>query len=132
MKLGKKLLGIILGLSAMLTLGVSAVSAEVVKDPLGLTYGESTGLANQDIRLTVARIISVTLGLLGTIVVVIIIYAGFQWMTAGGNEDQVSEAKKRITAAVIGLAIILSAYAITQFVVTNLYSAANSVEYIKG
>jgi len=45
-----------------------------------------------------------------------ILYAGFQWMTAGGNEDKVSSAKKIISAAVVGLIIILLAWAIVNFV----------------
>lgn len=42
----------------------------------------STGLSAQDPRITIARIIQIGLGLLGTIAVVLVIYAGFLWMTA--------------------------------------------------
>jgi len=49
--------------------------------------------------------------------VCLILYGGFKWMTAGGNEEQVGEAKKIIISGVIGLIIILSAYAIANFVV---------------
>lgn len=101
------------------------------KDPLGLSYGEATGLSNQDVRFTVGRIINVALGLLGTVVVVIILYAGFEWMTAGGSEDKVADAKKRITYAIIGLAIILSAYAISSFVTSNLYQATSGKAYMQ-
>ncbi|MBD3311350.1 MAG: hypothetical protein GF349_02535, partial [Candidatus Magasanikbacteria bacterium] len=93
------------------------------EDLLGLEYGQYTGLGNEDVRFTVARIINVALGLLGIIMVVILVYAGFLWMTAAGNDEQVGKAKKMIMAAVIGLAIILSAYAISNFVVRQLYKA---------
>ncbi len=96
---------------------------------LGLEYGAETGLGRQDVRLTAARIISAVMGLLGTIVVVIMLYAGYEWMTAGGNDDKVGEAKKRMIYAVIGLAIILSAYAITRFVSTQLYQATTGEYY---
>ena len=43
------------------------------------------------------------------------IYGGITWMTAGGNETTVTNAKKTITAAIIGLVIVISAYAITLF-----------------
>ena len=120
-------------LSLALVVGLSFASAAlgIVKDPLGLSYAEGTGLTNQDIRFTIARIINISLSLLGIIVVVIIIYAGFEWMTAGGSEDKVSSAKQRIAYAVIGLAIILSAYAITNFVVKNLSQATGSGAYIQ-
>jgi hypothetical protein len=42
--------------------------------------------------------------------------AGYKWMTAGGNEEKVKEAKSQIQHAIIGLAIIIMAYAITYFV----------------
>ena len=49
-----------------------------------------------------------------------IVYGGFLWMTAHGNEEQVTKAKNLITAALIGLVIILSAYAISVFVISKL------------
>lgn len=62
---------------------------------------------------------------LGTILLVIILYAGFRWMTAGGNEDQVSEAKKWLRNAIIGLAIIMFALAITYFIGEGLGGATS-------
>ncbi|MFA5076044.1 MAG: hypothetical protein WC480_01355 [Patescibacteria group bacterium] len=90
---------------------------------LGLGYATATGLTSTDIRVTVSRIINVALGLLGVIAVVIILVGGFKWMTAGGNEEKVTEAKKLIAAGVIGLAIILTAYAIAAFVINSLLKA---------
>jgi hypothetical protein len=48
-------------------------------------------------------------------------------MTAGGDDDQVKKAKSFMTNAVIGLIIMLSAYAITEFVVDKLLDATNDV-----
>jgi hypothetical protein len=48
---------------------------------------------------------------------------GFKWMTAGGNEDKVGEAKKLIVAGIIGLVIILGSFAIATFVLTQLTAA---------
>lgn len=73
----------------------------------------------------IGGIIKAFLGLLGIIAVVLTIYAGFLWMTAGGNEEDVGKAKKLLGNAVIGLAIILSAYAITAFTVGNLFNATS-------
>lgn len=91
---------------------------EVFKDDLGL--------GTQDIRVTVAKIINVFMGLLGLVAVVIVLYGGFLWMTAAGNEDRIEKAKKMIVAGVIGLAIILSAYAIARFVVDSLITATGN------
>lgn len=82
-------------------------------------------LGTQDLRITVANIINVAMGLLGIVAVCIILLGGFKWMTAGGSEDKVKEAKKLIVAGVVGLAIILCAFAIANFVVGSLMSATN-------
>lgn len=85
--------------------------------------GAEIGLSAEDPRIIAARIINVALGLLGIIVLVIVLYAGFQWMTAGGDAAKVEEAKARLRNGIIGLIIILSAYAITAFVVRSLTEA---------
>ncbi|HTK04595.1 MAG TPA: hypothetical protein VL500_03360 [Candidatus Eisenbacteria bacterium] len=84
---------------------------------LGLNYATAIGLGTQDVRTTVSNVIKAFMGLLGIVAVIIILLGGFKWMTAGGNEEKVSEAKKLIISGIIGLVIILSAYAIAQFVV---------------
>ena len=95
----------------------------ITDQQLGISYGAATGLPSTDVRLTTARIIKVAIGMLGIVALVIILIGGFTWMTAGGSEEKVGEAKKWITAGVIGLAIILSAYSIASFVVSNLVAA---------
>jgi type IV secretion system pilin/Big-like domain-containing protein len=84
------------------------------------------GLTTADIRVVAGSIIQLFLGLLGLIALVIILYAGFVWMTSGGNEEKISKAKKILSAGVIGLMIILSAYAITTFILDELQDALNS------
>ena len=68
----------------------------------------------------IATIIQVVLGLLGTIFVILMIYAGILWMTAGGNDTQVKKAQNIIQRAAIGLLIVVLAYAITYFIFQNL------------
>ena len=84
---------------------------------LGLNYATAIGLGTQDVRTTVSNVIRAFMGLLGLVAVVIILYGGFKWMTSQGSDEKVTEAKKLIVAGVIGLIIILSAYAIAEFVV---------------
>ncbi len=92
-------------------------------DLLGTEYGKFSGLGDRDLRNSVGTIIQVFLSLLGVISLGVILYAGFMWMTAGGNEESITKAKKTLWAAVIGLIIILSAYAVTSFVLSNIYRA---------
>jgi hypothetical protein len=98
-------------------------------DPLGVGYGQYTGLSDQDVRVSAARIIRFVLGFLGLIFLLLTLYAGFMWMTSAGNEDRVETAKKILWGAIIGIGIVLFAYAITEFVVTNLYEASTNKPY---
>ncbi len=105
---------------------VPQLAGAQTNDVFGLQYGKQTGLAAQDPRQTVALIIRIFMGFLGTIAIVIILIGGFKWMTAGGNDEKVGEAKKLIASGIIGLIIILSAYAITNFVLTQLIDVTNA------
>lgn len=88
---------------------------------LGTRLGYSTENVNQEILLEkVGRFISIFLGLLGVIFLVFILFYGFQWMTAGGDSKKVQSAKDGIVNLVIGLILVLSAYAITSFVIKLL------------
>ncbi len=71
-----------------------------------------TGLSARDPRAIILSLIKIAMGFLGLVAVVIILYGGFKWMTAAGNEEKVEEAKKLIGAGIIGLIIILTAYSI--------------------
>ena len=106
-----------------------APSALAVTDPLGVGYAADTGLGSRDVRVTVANIIKTALQLLGIVAVVIILIGGFTWMTAGGNDEKVGEAKKWIFSGIIGLAIILSAYALASWVINQLGSATDTTGF---
>lgn len=81
--------------------------------PEGLRY-------NEDIPTTAGKVIGAGLSFIGVLFFILMLYGGIIWMTAQGNEQQVSKAKDLITAAIIGIIIVLSAYAITAFIGTEL------------
>lgn len=89
----------------------------------GTGFLTGVGLGTQDIRVTIVNLIRVALGILGVVVLIIIIAGGFRWMTAGGNEDSVAQAKKIISAGVIGLLIIIVAYALTTWIFSVISEA---------
>ncbi|MBI5728947.1 MAG: IPT/TIG domain-containing protein [Candidatus Magasanikbacteria bacterium] len=121
-------------LVALLVIGAGFFVAQgaraqtISSNDLGISYGAATGLGATDIRLTIARIIRAALGFLGVIAVMVILYGGFLYMTAGGNEEKVSEAKKILINGAIGLVIILSAFSIASFVVSKLTGATTGAE----
>ena len=78
--------------------------------------GSSVGLGTADLKDTVVNIIQWVLGILALVAVVMIIYGGFVWLTAAGDDAKIDKAKKVISAAVIGLIIVILAWAIVIFV----------------
>lgn len=122
--------GIVIIMSAVFLLQPALVSAQPAADEnqadtvtaqdLGLYYGNRTGLGQASLQDTIARIIRIALSLLGIIAILVIMAGGFLYMTAGGDADKVDKGRKTIINGVIGLAIILSSYAITQFVINTL------------
>ena len=114
-----------ISLLGLLLAAVALLSSPVVHAQIntGIQYGSATGLGGGDIRTIVGRIIQVFLGILGVVALVLIIYAGWLWMTAGGDDEKVTQAKKIMAQAVIGLAIILCSFAITSYVVSQLVAA---------
>jgi len=87
-------------------------------DKIGQVY--DAGRSSPSLVIIVANIIKVFISLLGVIFLVLLVLAGYKWMMAGGNEDKVKEALSQIKTAIIGLAIILAAYAIATFVFNQL------------
>lgn len=109
-------------LSSLLISSAQATTSSSMIDNLKTVGGQSYN-ANTDgdtLINNIAALIKTALGLLGFIFVVQTIYAGFLWMTAGGNENNVKKAKGIMTNAVIGLIIVVSAYAVTWFIFANL------------
>lgn len=113
-----------LGLAASMALP-AITHAQLTNEDVGITSIEKSGLklGGGDVRQTAARIINVALGFLGIISVVIVLVGGFKYMISGGNEEKTQDARNLIFSGIIGLAIILSAWAITQFVISRLISA---------
>ncbi len=118
--LKKIALGACSAAAVVLPLAVSAQTAADTSSLVGLGYGTVFGLGSKDVRETIGGIVRAFMGLLGVVAVILILFGGFKWMTSQGNEEKVSEAKKIIISGVIGLIIILSAYAIATFVISNI------------
>jgi len=76
--------------------------------------------AEKDIRLTAMNFVLLALSFLGVIFLALTIYAGFIYMTSGGNQEKTGQAIKLLRNAIIGVAIILAAWIITRFVIVML------------
>lgn len=96
------------------------VFAETTKGALQ-GAGESAGYITENKMSTsfaafLGLIVKAFLSLLGIIFIGEILYAGYNWMTARGEEEKVTKAKDTIRRSIIGLIIIVGAYAIAQFI----------------
>lgn len=71
----------------------------------------------------ISSIINTALGLMGIVFMAIIIYAGWLWLAAAGNQEDITKAKKWIKNCVIGIIIIMAAYIISSFVINSVLKA---------
>jgi len=99
-----------------------AFAQDFVIDKVSNALNGSLSVA-ADPRLIVGRLIQIALSFLGVIAIVLIMYAGFIWTTSGGEEEKIDSAKKILRNAIIGLAIIISSWAIATYVLTSLMAA---------
>lgn len=107
-------------------LSVSTIGAQVnITDKLG-NVGEAANFEKQaNLPQTIGQVVRALLSILGIVFMGYIIYAGQLWMTARGNEEQITKAKAIIRGSIIGLLIVMLAYAIAAFVVSNVVESTN-------
>lgn len=103
------------------TILINRVSAQLINNPDELKQmtdetAQSSNLGSVEVGSLVAKGIQIVLGFLAVIFLSLTLMAGFRWMTAAGNEDQIKKATSTLKAAIIGLIIVLAAYTITYFV----------------
>ena len=140
MKITEKIKMAVMGISAVATLGAAAAMAPAVSaatnkvtttgnTPAGSLIGsdnttEATGTSN-DLMDMLTIIINVALGVIGFVAVVMIIIGGVQYTTSSGDTAKVTKAKNTILYGVVGLVIALLAFAIVNFILTNVFEHAS-------
>ena len=130
-KLSNKIATIVILFVTMLSASAIFTSSALALDPwasggAGEQAVADIGLGTKSPVDVATNIINIMLGFLGMIAVVIILLGGFKWMTAAGNEDKISEAKKLLAAGLIGLIIILMSYGLAKFVIEQMMNATTS------
>ena len=68
----------------------------------------------------IGMVVNIILSIIGVLFTVLMVYAGYTWMVARGDETKIDKAKKIITASIIGLIITLGAYSITNFIIPRI------------
>ncbi len=86
----------------------------------------SAGLGTADGKVVIGNVIKIALGFLGLIGLVIVLIAGFKWMTSAGNEEKIKSAKKMLMAGLTGMLIILFSYVIVNFIINKVQEGGNN------
>lgn len=107
--------------SILLTMGLWLVPLVAFADDPQLT----NPLGVDDPKLLIVRILRYSLGLLGVVALIMIIYGGFLMLTSGGNTDTIQKAKGTIIWAAAGMAIILMSWQILRFILDTVNQVAN-------
>ncbi|MCF6276971.1 MAG: pilin [Candidatus Magasanikbacteria bacterium] len=84
--------------------------------PFKLPPAESLNKLGTDIPALIGRVIKTIMGVVGTLALIIFIYAGILWMTAHGNSERQKKAMDTLVWASIGILVILSSYALVNFI----------------
>jgi len=100
-------------------LGVGLVDSAATK--AGYERATDTTLAE-----TIGVAVKGALSMVGVVFLVLMVYAGYLWMTARGEEETIKKAQKIIISSIIGLVIVLASYSITNFVVLAILSRTAS------
>jgi hypothetical protein len=97
-----------------------AIASAQSAGDFGVNNLSSANLGSQELQTTIAGVINIILGFLGILTTLAILWGGFNMMTSYGSAEKSEKGKDAVTAGAIGLIIVLTAYAISQFVLRSL------------
>ena len=77
---------------------------------------QPTGMKITDIGVLISRVISLAFIVAGILTFAFLVMGGIEWLTSGGDKGKTEQARNRITAAVVGLAIVASSWALMKLI----------------
>ena len=117
----KKIIASVTGIGATLLVpAVAFAQAAVGADTQVNVDPAASGFQILSITKLIQSLLRFTLGIVGLLVFVYLIWGGIEWITAGGDKSKTESARQKITNAIIGLAIVASALAIS-VVLSNFF-----------
>ena len=96
---------------------VGAVNSEITSGMNATSAGTSTPT---DANVVIKNVTNIMFFIIGAVSVIMLIYGGIRYTTSGGNTNSVTAAKNTVIYSIVGLVISILAYAIVNFVVTNI------------
>ena len=134
MRIRKTILSFLFATALLVSGGVSTVFAQggftsknTGLDESAQKAGYNVGLACQSqpggcIPYIIGNTVNVLLGAFGSLFLALIIWGGFKYMLAQGDEKKVKEAQETLKNAIIGMVIVAASYAIATFVLRSVTS----------
>ena len=116
-------LAVVLSLSVHVALAAGTIDLTTKLGNLGTNAGFSS--ATPSVGTTIGLIVNGLLSVLGVVFMGYIIYAGFLWLTARGEEEKITKAKAIIRGSIIGVIVVMAAFVITNFVLDQIIRATN-------
>lgn len=133
MRMRSRLASLIIPMLLGVTLAWTPVAAQTNTSPfqlkasnldLGLLeIGSILKLGDEDPRVIAVKLINMSLEFVGILLLILILWGGFQYMLSFGNEEKMKQARATIFNAIIGFILILSSWAIVRFVLDNVTQA---------
>ncbi len=117
-----------LAVGALFSLGAAAQEVDTGLQKTAETAFGGTAKLQSDPAVIIGNFIKAALGFVSVIFFALIIYGGFLWMVARGNEQQIEKAKSLLTSATIGIVIIAGGYALTSTIVSSLVTATQTAQ----
>lgn len=108
----------------MLLVYPALVQANIATDQLkdvGAVKGPYSGADQFALSDVIGVVIQAALSLIGVVFLILMLYAGYNWMTARGEEDKVTKAKETLMRAIIGIIIVIGSYAIWAFIFSKIF-----------
>lgn len=108
------------GLNLAQAAGLDDAFGNNLKNAAETGAGYASASDKNNLTAIISQVILGLLSLLGIVFLILMVYAGFLWMTARGEEDKITDAKNTIRRAIVGLVIVAGSYAIAYFVFNQL------------
>jgi hypothetical protein len=70
-----------------------------------------------DVRTLTGKLVLSVMGIIGSLALVIFVYGGIMWMTAGGDSAKLTKAKNAMLWASLGLVAIFLSYVVVRFII---------------
>lgn len=114
-------------LASLSGLGVFLLSIAPVA--AGLSGGTPTegGTGFKDLPTAISTIFDFVIVLGAVVFVILFLVGGIQYLTAAGNEEATGKAKRLLVDAIVGLVIVLAAWAIGNFILDRLIGSSVNI-----